>query len=64
MLDISLAHKTELEKCHLVKTIYVLLVNLSVYGNCWIMAWTSDWPPEVSTESAAGAHVKAIRLCD
>ena len=31
-----------------------------LYGNCWITAWTSDWPPEVSAESAAGAQVNAI----
>jgi len=24
------------------------------------MAWTSDWPPEVSADSAAGAQVNAI----
>ena len=35
-----------------------------VYGNCWIMAWTTDWSPEASTQSAAGAQVKAIHLCD
>ena len=28
------------------------------------MAWTSDWLPEVSTESAVGAQVKAIQMCD
>jgi len=26
--------------------------------------WTSDWPPEASTESATGAQVKAIHLYD
>jgi len=31
-----------------------------LYGNCWIRAWTSDWPPEVSAESAAGTQVNAI----
>ena len=35
-----------------------------LYGNCWIMAWTSDWSPEASTESATGPQVKAIHLCD
>ena len=35
-----------------------------LYGNCWIMDWTSDWPPEASTESAMAAQVKAIQLCD
>jgi len=41
------------------------LINSShLYGNCWIMAWTSDWSAEVSTESAMGAQVKAIQLCD
>ena len=35
-----------------------------VYGNCWIMAWTSDSSPEASTKSAVGAQVKAIHLCD
>ena len=35
-----------------------------LYGNCWITAWTSDWSPEVSTESAGGAQLKAIHLCD
>ena len=31
-----------------------------LYGNCWITAWASDWPPEASAESAAGAQVNAI----
>ena len=31
-----------------------------LYGNCWITTWTSDWPPEASAESAAGAQVNAI----
>ena len=30
-----------------------------VYGNCWITAWTSDWPSEASAESATGAQVEA-----
>ena len=34
--------------------------TIIVYGNCWITAWTSDWPPEASTESAPGAQVNAI----
>ena len=34
--------------------------NGLVNGNCWITAWTSDWPPETSAESAAGAQVNAI----
>ena len=37
-----------------------LKMCMKVYGSCWIMAWTSDWPPEVSAESAAGAQVNAI----
>jgi len=41
---------------------YILLEPL--YGNCWITAGTSDWPPEASTESAMRAQVKAIHLCD
>ena len=36
------------------------LVVCHLYGNCWIMAWISDWPPEVSAESAAGAQVNTI----
>ena len=36
------------------------LAHGHMYGNCWIMAWTSDWPCEVSAESAAGAQVNAI----
>jgi len=40
---------------------FSLLTTCSqLYGNCWMMAWTSDWPPEASTESAMGAQVKAI----
>ena len=35
-----------------------------MYGNCWIMAWTTNWSPEANTESATGAQVKAIHLCD
>ena len=37
---------------------------LLLYGNCWVTAWTSDWSPEAITESALGAQVKAIQLCD
>ena len=36
----------------------------NMYGNYWITAWTSDWPPEASTESAVGTQLKAIHLCD
>ena len=36
--------------------------NKWVYGNHWIIAWTSDWPHEASTESAAGAQVNAVSL--
>ena len=32
----------------------------ALYGNSWITAWTSDWPPEVSAESAARAQMNAI----
>ena len=39
-------------------------LNFPLYGNCWITAWTSDWSPEVSNESAMGAQVKANQLCD
>jgi len=31
-----------------------------LYGNCWVMAWTTGWSPEARTESAVGAQVKAI----
>jgi len=37
---------------------------LGVYGNCCVMAWTTDWAPGASTGSALGAQVKAIQLCD
>jgi len=33
---------------------------MPLYGNCWITAWTSDWPPEASAESVVGAQVEAI----
>ena len=35
-----------------------------VYGNCWVTAWTTDWAPGEKTQSALGAQVKAIYLCD
>ena len=35
-------------------------IILWLYGNCWITAWNSDWPPEASAESAVGAQVNAI----
>ena len=35
-----------------------------VYGNCWITAWTTDGSLEASIESAVGAQVEAIHLCD
>ena len=35
-------------------------VCVRLYGNWWITAWTSDWPPEVSAESATGAQVNTI----
>ena len=67
----------ELYKCHDVLDLCIredsplsylnhwfMLWRGGVYGNCWITAWTSDWSPEVSTESAAGAQVKAIQLWD
>jgi len=41
-----------------------LLCDVEVYGNCWVTAWTSDWLAETSTESAMGAQVKAVQLCD
>jgi len=31
-----------------------------VYGNYWITAWTIEWPPDASAESATGAPVHAI----
>ena len=39
---------------------FALLLIYQLYGNSWIMAWTSDWPPEASADSAAGAQVNAI----
>jgi len=32
-----------------------------VYGNCWVVAWTTDWAPGEKTWSALGAQVKAIQ---
>ena len=44
--------------------VHPLYDGFKLYGNCWITAWTSGWPPEASTESTTGAQVKAIQLCD
>jgi len=57
------------QECNYVRYAFAVVAQISagvppMYGNCWIMAWTSDWSPEASTESATGAQVKAIHLCD
>ena len=44
--------------------IWHFICKVYLYGNCWIMAWATDRSPEASTESAVGAQVKAIHLCD
>ena len=36
----------------------------SLYGNCWVRAWSSDGAPGERTRSALGAQVKAMQLCD
>jgi len=35
-----------------------------LYGDCWVMAWTTDWAPGERSQSALGAQVKAIHVCD
>ena len=35
-----------------------------LYGNCWVMAWTTHWAAGERTWSAVGAQVKATHLCD
>jgi len=40
------------------------LVPVTIYGSCWVMAWTTDWAPGERTRSALGAQVEAIQLCD
>jgi len=37
---------------------------LAPYGNCWVMAWTTDWAPGKKSGSTLGVQVKAIHLCD
>ena len=50
-----------LQRCSVILKSYLLLC---LYGNCWVMAWTTDWSPGERTGSALGAQVKAIQLCD
>jgi len=35
-----------------------------MYGNCWVVAWTTDRAPGERTQSHLQAQVKAIRLSD
>ena len=39
-------------------------LDMILHGNCWVTAWTTDWAPGERTQSALGAQVKAIHLCD
>ena len=57
---VSLGDKTFWVDSEVLKGKFHIHFMTYLYGNCWITAWTSDWPPEASTESAAGAQVNAV----
>jgi len=46
------------------QVVILLSPTVRVYGNCWVTAWTTDWAHGERTQSALGAQVKAIQLCD